>query len=134
MGEGYGGLKLRTPRFTRDLYGRSSSSDAQACTVCLRRGQRTRCGYGISDAQTCTDVLEKCLRERAIRMYIRVLHPVKRRRFCNSDAQAVCTDRIRLSMVQTEALPVLELRRPGLIQMCRDEAHLHVCMYSRVVK
>merc|ERR1712217_892119 len=70
--EGYGGLKLWTPGFKRNLYGRSSSYGRWSADVfgtlmprlvqCAWggiRGQRTRCGYGIFDAQPCTDVHEK---------------------------------------------------------------------------
>merc|ERR1711933_71571 len=72
--EGYGGLKLWTPRFMRNLHGRSSSYGRWSVDVfgtlmprlvqCAWGGissQRTRCGHGISDAQPCTDVHEKCL-------------------------------------------------------------------------
>merc|ERR1712187_241554 len=73
-GKSYGGLKLWTPGFMRNLYGRSSSYgrwnvDVSGtlmprlvqCAWGRISGQRTRCGYGISDAQLFTDVLEKCL-------------------------------------------------------------------------
>merc|ERR1711933_224025 len=63
--EGYGGLKLWTPGFKRNLHGRSSSygrlsadvcwnSDAQACTVCLGRDQRSTDALRLRDLRCPT--------------------------------------------------------------------------------
>merc|ERR1711972_1157697 len=119
-----------TPGFKKNLYGRSSSygrwsADVfgtlmpQACTVCLGRDQRSTDALRLRDLRRPNlyrDVLEKCIREResacerAMRVCIRVLQPVKRRRFCSSDAQA-CTDTLERSL-DGSAAPV-EAPTPG---------------------
>merc|ERR1712066_986730 len=104
--EGYGGLKLWTPGFKRNLYGRSSSYGRWSVDVFGTLMPRL--------VQMCLKSV--CVREieRAMCMYIRMPQPVKRRRFCNSDAQ-VCTDMLEHSPDGSAAL----------VQMCRDESHLH---------
>merc|ERR1711972_1065714 len=89
------------------------NSDAQACTVCLGRDQRSTDALRSWDLRCLT--LYRCARkalvkERAACMKIRVLQPVKRRRFCNSDAQ-VCTDMLEHSPDGSAAL--VEAPMPG---------------------
>merc|ERR1711972_405508 len=135
MGEVYGGLKLRTPGFKRNLYGRSSSygrwsvdvfgTDAQACTVCLGRDQRPTDALRLWDLRCPT--LYRCARK----VFVREKEPCACISECHSLRSADVASlmlrfvQICLSIVQTEALTLLKLRCPGLIQMCRDESHLH---------
>merc|ERR1711933_168200 len=52
-----------------------------------------------------------CEREKAMHMYIRVPQPVKRRRFCISDAQ-VCTDMLEHRLDGSAALVEAPMPRP----------------------
>merc|ERR1712187_705479 len=104
-------------------------------------GSRLKCARGgVSGCVAVTEppmpqLVQMCLNsvhEKAMRMYVQVLQPVKRRRFCNHDAPRLV--QICLSMVQTEALHMLKLRCPGLVQMCRDRVHMKpICMHSRLL-
>merc|ERR1711972_173680 len=105
------------------------NSDAQACTVCLGRDQRSTDALRSWDLRCLT--LYSCAREVFEREKEREPFACIYPSATNGEAPTFLQLMLRivqtcLSTVQTEALPLLNLRCPGLIQMCLEESNLHV--------
>merc|ERR1712050_197663 len=123
MGEGYGGLKLWTPGFMRNLYGRSSSYGRWSADVLGTLmppglysvpGERSAVNGRVAAMGSPTpELVQICMTsvcEREPCAHVHSLQPVQRRRFCNSDAQ-VCTDMLEHSPDRSAAL--VEAPMPG---------------------
>merc|ERR1712050_726500 len=141
MGEGYGGLKLWTPGFMRNLYGRSSSYgrwSADVLGTLMPPGLYSVLGEGsavngrvAAMGSPTPELVQRCMKSVCERERERAMRACTFECYSRCSADVFATLMLRfaqicLSTVQTEALPLLKLRCPGLIQMCRDESHLHV--------